>query len=71
MTIPMVVRIVAMAVPASMRVPTTSLRPLMYLMTLRMRTNPKGRDTDALVLPGAGKIVAIDPMAKTASAIFQ
>lgn len=71
MTMPMVVRIVAIPLPASTRVPTTSLSPLTYLTTLKILMKPKGLETEALLLPDAGKTVAMDPMANTASKRFQ
>lgn len=71
MTMPMVVRMVTMAVPARPRVDTTVLRPLTYRTTLRILTKPKGRETEALVEPAGGKIVAIEPTARMASKTFQ
>lgn len=68
---PMVVRMVIMAEPARRSVPPTNLRPWTYLMTLRIRMKPKGRETEARVLPGAGNTVAIDPIARIASPTFQ
>ena len=71
MTIPMVERMVIIAVPAKRRVETTILSPLEYRTTLRILTKPKGRETEARVVPAAGKMVAMEPTARTASKTFQ
>ena len=67
----MVVRMVAMALPASLSVPNTNFKPLLYLITLKMRTKPMGLEAEALLVPSAGNKVAAEATARTASATFQ
>ena len=68
---PMVQRMVAIALPARKRVLTTACRPGEYLISLRILQKPNGRANASLLLPDAGKQLAIAPMARNASKQFQ